>query len=443
MKSTSLPLLAAVTLFAACKPNIEGVAPSKGTADFSSYTAVGNSLTAGFSDNSLYRSGQIASFPNMLAGQFKLVGGGEFKQPLLPGESGWPKIKYVLGPVTACDGVTSLGPMLYSGASDTAGSSTNISGQGPFNNLGIPGIRAIDYTVAGYANIARLVGGVGYAYRMYENPATDKPIEVAAKSDHTFFTLWLGNNDVLGYATKGGEGSAAGPLPNDISPLPAFQASYKAVVDVMTAKGQKGVLINIPDVTALPYFTTVPAKGLVLSRQGQADSLNANYAPLGITFSVGANPFIIQDGAAPGGRRQIKDGEYLLLTTPQDSLKCGGWGSLKPIPKQYVLDAQEVSNVRNATQSFNDYIRQMATEKDLALFDVNAYFKTVQSGVRYNGLTLTPVFVTGGVFSLDGVHLTPRGYALVANQIILAINAKYGSTIPQVDVTKYNGVLFP
>lgn len=442
MKATSLTLLAATTFFVACKPNIEGVAPSKGNADFSYYTAIGNSLTAGFSDGTLYRSGQVNSFPNMLAQQFRLVGGGDFKQPLLPGEAGWPSLKRVLGPVTACDGTTSLGPMLYPGAADTAGSLASIANQGPFNNLGIPGIRAIDYLTPGYA-IANLLSGGIYAYRFYENPLVDKPIDVAAKSNHTFFTMWLGGNDVLVYANKGGEGVVGGLGNGDISPLPAFEASYKAVVDVMTAKGQKGVLINIPDVTALPYFTTIPGKGLVLTRQGQADSLNAAYAPLGITFSVGTNPFIIQDNSAPGGRRQIKDGEYLLLTTPQDSLKCGGWGSIKPIPRQYVLDAQEVANVRNATQSFNDYIRQMATEKKLAFFDVHSYLKTVQSGVRYNGLALTPVFVTGGVFSLDGIHLTPRGYALVANQILKVINNTYGSTLPEVDITKYNGVLYP
>ncbi len=443
MKSTSLKILAAASLFAACKPNIEGTAPTKGSADFSHYTAIGNSLTAGYSDGTLYRSGQINSFPNMLAGQFKLVGGGEFKQPLLPGESGWPGAKRVLGPVTGCDGVTSLGPMLYPGARDTAGSSTNISNQGPFNNLGVPGIRATDYLIPGYAYGALLLGGVGYAFRMYENPAVVRPIDVAAKSNHTFFTMWLGNNDVLLYATRGGEGQASGSGPSDISPLPTFKTSYKAVLDTITRKGQKGVLINIPDVTALPYFNTIPAKGLVLARQGQADSLNAAYAPLGIKFAVGANPFIIQDGSAPGGVRQIKDGEYILLTTPQDSLKCAGWGSKKPIPRSFVLDATEVANVRNATQDFNAYIRQMADEKKLAFFDVNTYFKTVQSGVHYNGLTLTPVFVTGGVFSLDGVHLTPRGYALVANKIIQSINDTYGSTIPDVDITKYNGVLYP
>lgn len=445
MKAIYISLAAATLLFAACNPNIEGTQPQKGNADFTKYVAIGNSLTSGYADGSLYRSGQINSFPAMLAEKFKLVGGGEFKQPLLPGNAGWPSPKRVLGISTACDGTTSLSPQRYSGNMDTAGSSINIyATEGPFNNLGVPGIRCIDYTVAGYAVLAQLFGKVGYAARMYENPIADKPIDVAAKSNASFFTIWLGNNDVMGYATGGGEGNGqGGTLPSDISPLASFESSYKAVVATMVANGAKGVLINIPDVTSIPFFTTIPRNGLVLTRQGQADSLAAAYAALGIKFKVGENPFIIQDANAPGGMRAIKEGEYLLLTTPQDSLKCAGWGSLKPIPKEYVLDATEVGYVTTATNNFNNIIKTAATDNHLALVDANSYLKTLQSGIKYNGLSFGPAFVTGGAFSLDGVHLTPKGYALFANEVIRVINSYYGSTLPEVDITQYNGVLFP
>ena len=52
-------------------------------------------------------------------------------------------------------------------------------------------------------------------------------------------------------------------------------------------------------------------------------------------------------------------------------------------------------------------------------------------------------FITGGAFSLDGVHPNGRGYALIANEFIKAINAKFGSTIPYVDVTAHPGIIFP
>jgi lysophospholipase L1-like esterase len=67
----------------------------------------------------------------------------------------------------------------------------------------------------------------------------------------------------------------------------------------------------------------------------------------------------------------------------------------------------------------------------------------LSSGITFSGIDYTTKFVTGSAFSLDGVHLTPRGYALVANKIIKTINEKYKSTIPAVDVNKYSGVLFP
>jgi hypothetical protein len=52
-------------------------------------------------------------------------------------------------------------------------------------------------------------------------------------------------------------------------------------------------------------------------------------------------------------------------------------------------------------------------------------------------------FVTGGLFSLDGVHLTGQGYAIIANEFIHAINDTYGASVPTVSVTEYPGVQFP
>jgi len=422
--------------FTACKPNLDPSSPQAGNADFSTYLAVGNSLTAGFADGTLYRSGQESSYPSMLAEQFRMVGGGSFKQPLLNGNAGYPGVKRVLGFATDCKGATSLSPVLYSGVMDTAGDGTNISAQGPFNNVGVPGIRCIDYLFTGYGFLNP------YAKRFYSSPLTEKPLDEALKINATFFSCWLGANDVLGYATSGGSGAASGVGTSDISPVATFTGSYNAVINALTANGAKGVLINIPDVTAIPYFTTIPANGLVLD-QTQAGQLTFAYQALGITFTAGQNYFIIQDASAPGGLRKAKAGELILLTVPQDSLKCAGWGSIKPIPKQYVLDATEVANVQSATTTFNAVIKQAAADHGLAYVDVNSYLKTVAAGIVFNGVDFNTTFVQGGTFSLDGVHLTPRGYAIVANEIIRTINSYYKSSVPTVDVNKYSGLKFP
>jgi lysophospholipase L1-like esterase len=49
----------------------------------------------------------------------------------------------------------------------------------------------------------------------------------------------------------------------------------------------------------------------------------------------------------------------------------------------------------------------------------------------------------GGTFSLDGVHLTGRGYAIIANEFIKAINKTYKSNLPEVNPNAYSGVSFP
>lgn len=66
-----------------------------------------------------------------------------------------------------------------------------------------------------------------------------------------------------------------------------------------------------------------------------------------------------------------------------------------------------------------------------------------QSGISWDGVRYNAKFVTGGAFSLDGVHLTGRGYAIIANEFIKAINSTYKSSLPQVDANKYSGVKFP
>jgi len=427
-----------VLSMAACKPDLKTAAPTAGTANFSVYLAVGNSLTAGYADNSLYLTGQQNSYPERLSEQFKLVGGGAFKQPLLMSDVGLPTQKLVLGMSTSCAGVTSLGPVPYPQPVNWA-DTVNISAQGPFNNVGVPGIRCIDYIVPGYANLAA-AGGYPYAKRFFANPAA-RPLDEALRIKPTFFTCWLGNNDVLLYATGGGLGADPGTNPGDISAPAFFDAAYNIVIDSLVANGAKGALMNIPDVTAIPFFTTVPINALVL-RQGQADSLNAAYGGLnGIHFAAGANNFVVQDHS--GNLKQIQTGEYILLTVPQDSLTCAGWGSLKPIPSQYVLTSEEVANVKAATTAYNTTIQTAATAHGLAYVDMNSYLKTLTSGIVFNGAAYNATFVTGGAFSLDGVHLTPRGYALAANFIIQNINTQYKATIPTIDANKYPGVRFP
>lgn len=439
-KNKILIALTCSIAFHACKPHLKEIDIKSGSVNFSRYVAVGNSLTSGYADGALSKSGQINSFPKMLADQFALVGGGSFNIPYLGdggGNDGSNSPKRVLGYVTACNGITSLSPVL---SNQTATTLNNVKNGGPYNLVGVPGIRAIDANLSLYSLLNPFLN------RFCLTPGVSTIISEAMRVNPTFFTLWLGNNDILGYALNG-----AVPPQNIFSPalsdITAFKTAIKTSLDSLTKNGAKGAIANVPDVTSVPYFTTIPWNGVVLS-QGKADTLNALYQQLNLTHIVwkaGANGFVIVDSTAPKTIRQATAQDLILISTPGDSLRCGQWGILpnKALKDAYVLEKQEIDEIISFTSQYNQIIADYANSYGLALVNMNAFLKTFKTGMVYNGINMNATFVSGGAFSLDGVHPNPRGYALLANEFIRSINAKYGSNIPMVDATKYDGIFFP
>ena len=432
-----LTMIFALALIAfACKPTIDVPAPTGGTANFTTYVALGNSLTSGYTDGELFASGQKNSYPSMLAKQFTYVGRqGEFKQPLMLDEVGFGQ-RRKLALVQATDGSVSLGVVGYGGTVNPQNYTTTAT-VGPFNNMGVPGAKSYHLAFKGYGNPANAPNYNPY-YTRFATSTTSSVLEDALAQNPTFYTLWIGNNDVLGYALAGGSSDA-------ITPLPTFTGSITAVVQALNAKGAKGVIGNIPDVLSIPFFTTVPYNALAITDANSVAALNAAYGngALGISFKVGANPFVIKDPAAPMGMRQIKSDELVLLTLPTDSIKLKGWGSQKPIPANYILDETEIAAIKKAVSDYNQAIATIATANNIPVADMNTNFKQIQSGLIYNGMKFNASFITGGVFSLDGVHMNARGYALVTNYFIDAINNYYKSSVPKVDVGSYPGIVFP
>lgn len=436
-------LFISLAFLASCDPEIDEFKAAPGNADFTRFIVVGHSIPAGYANGALYTSGQENSVSNILSKQLMTVGASALIQPMVTSEYGVYSGKRKLGYSTNCAGVTSLGVVPDEGPLEA------LAPVGyTVTNLSVPGLKSWHALLPHMGDFDYLAYGAANPYycRFATDPA-NRLIDEIPPLDPTFFLLWLGDNDILSYATSGAESDS-------ITPVVLFQQSMGAIVQTLTANGAKGVISTVTDVTTSPFFTTIPYNGLVLT-QGQADSVNIAMTMFGLPYryTAGANPFLISDPASTHPYfkvRQMNPGEIVLLTVPQDSLRCAGWGILNPntymptpIPDEYILTENEIAEIQAATTQYNVIIRELASAYGLAVVDMDQRLKELKTGMMWDGVTLSTTFVTGGVFSCDGIHLTPRGNAMAANFIIDAINNYYGGTIPHANTNSFPGLIYP
>lgn len=392
---------------------------SSGTADFSRVVAIGASYEAGVQDGYLTGENELNSYPAMIAEQMDLTVDTESADFVVPYVMPGAGTKYELNGFDE-DG----NPIIV--ATDVTGLPENINYSMPYNNLGVPGALL----------------GEAFQTTTSENSATRNPmfdlilrndpampethttqIEQAIALNPTFVIIGIYGNDALGAALSGEV--IPGVMPVD----PDFYAfSYQTVVDsLMSALPEVDLVgINVPDVTALPYVTTVPRSATV---------------PM-----MGTVDMFIQTG--DGEVRQTQDGDYVLLPAAEiigdTSGNYGpegvpvGLDANAPLPNSVVLDIDEVVEIRGVIHAYNDAIEQIAAQNNFPIFDVYEFLNEIsEEGIEYGGVFLTDEFITGGLFSMDGVHANTLGYAVLANELINVINEYYDSTIPLLNMNEY------
>ena len=445
MKKNLIFASTVIFLTVSCKPKLNDTDLNPGEMDVTKYVSIGGSAAAGYADDALSFYTQENSFSAIIATQLEKVDGSGFTQPFMSQGSvgvnfdGFSSFK--LGYKTDCLGVTSLSPVRKAAQGDINALSINIYSS-PFRNMGVPNLKSTDISTAGFGNPANGAGNFNpFFARMCSNQELSSVFTDISTQQATLFTVFLGMDEVLAYAKKGA--SAGSLTPVNGAPGIGFNGSYEQLLVSLTQNGAKGAVATIPDVTELPYFTTIPYNGLNLDEAG-AESLNQVYNPIGLFFNVGTNPFVIEDpSAGVFGVRKMEPGEKILLSVPLDSVKCFKMGSLFPFRNEFILTNTEIAEIQSFTNQYNDLINSKAAEKGLALVDAKTFYSKLKAGIVYNGIAMDARFVSGGAFSLDGINLNPRGNALFANFFIDAMNKKYNAKIPFADATKYNGIIFP
>jgi hypothetical protein len=221
------------------------------------YVSLGDSLAAGFSNGALVESHQRVSVPALIARQARVDG---FEQPLV-GEPGIPAELALVGLVP----VPTIAPK-----SADQGAPLSPSLPRPYNNLAVPSATVQDALVTqagGYHDI--VLRGQG------------SQVAQAASLAPTFVTLWIGNNDVLGAVVRG---TAVDGV--TLTPVASFKSAYEQVAAALKATGASVIAANLPDVTAIPFATTLravvtdPLTGEPVLVNGQTVPLLGSTGPL-------------------------------------------------------------------------------------------------------------------------------------------------------------------
>lgn len=512
------------------------VTPDNGSADLTKFVAIGDSYVAGMQAGALFTAGQNASIPKILATQFATAGGGAFNQPDINHENGFnASFSVVPGTIrgrlvlfdpdgatdpdgAGCQVSRSAGPRAAGSTATTTTCPSTVNtpampapyntAQSPLdpgflfggdkltlNNFGVPGAKLIHAGVPNYGTLNPLYG------RFASNPAAKPMITDAAEKGGSFFLFSFGLFDMLNYASTGATANANGVGNNDMTDIATFTGAYGATLAGMLAvPNSQGVVTTIPELTSLPYFTTVLWNQIEFKSTNCTDAatlaalngmtgfggynaaLDGLAAAMVITaeeaakrkvvYAYGKNGILIKDetladltaalsginpALAPYGQvRQANSSDIITLAAGGVLGTCPNppnspqfvTGVSAPLDDAYVLLPSESLEITTRIAAFNQVIKDAAnaTAGRVTVADLNAAYKSLVTNKVYvaDGVTITPSFAPpAGMFSEDGIHPNSRGAAFTANVIIDAINTAFGAAIPKANLANYPGTGLP
>jgi hypothetical protein len=370
--------------------------------NFANYFSLGDSLASGFVSGSLVSTHQTDSVPAHIARQ---AGVTDFQQPLVS-EPGIPTEL----------ALTSLSPAPIIGPKASGlGAPTNLGLGRAYNNMAVPGTTLIDA-------ITRTGDGGGQHHLILRGRGTQAAHVIAARP--SVVTVWLGNNDVLGAAVRGRA------IDNvTLTPAATFRAAYQALITALVATGARVFAANLPDVTTIPFVTTIPP---VVVNPSTAQPVLINGQPV---------PLIGPSGPLPSGSLVTLAASSLLAQGVGIPTALGGRGT--PLPDEVVLDPTVEATIVDRVAVNNQAIRDICAAANVPVIDQNAILRDLAARGRVvGGVTYTSAFLSGGIFSYDGVHPTEMGYAINANEWIRVMNAN-GAALPEVDLLPYTGISAP
>lgn len=397
--------IAAILLISGCKKTIESDT-DWGSADFTSYVAIGNSLTAGVSDGALFEDSQKNSFPQLIADAADI---NNFEQPIMGGngfsfneEEGRISLNIFVDPPT-------IG--FYE-----SGNEKNRGLGRAYNNLGIPLIRANQVL---NAKTPADANDNHFFDKILRNSGRTQ-IQEALSLDPTFISLWIGNNDVLEAASTGlADERYPYTDPDD------FEDDMNTIINQLTSSTDAPILIaNIFDLTDLPYFNNMPS-----------------------TVKINGNDVYLYGECENGVVRELMDNDLVLFWALPDYLTLKTSGNVTQadaLNDTLILDATEKNEIITAINTYNTIIQNLVNQNNqLYLVDIYTLYKEIAAdGYDIGGLKYTDdliyfddegvinINLTTSLFSYDALHPNQNGYLAIANAFIDKINSTFGASLP-------------
>ena len=411
-RSSSLAILgaASLTLLAACENPAEvRLDPADvGGGVFDRYVSLGNSITAGWQSGGINDSTQRESYAVLLAGQM----GTSFAYPQLGGRGCAPPIvNFQTQARVGGAGVTD----------QTCDLRASGSAARYVNNVAVPNAFSYDPFTASTPNsnalTTFLLGG-------------RTQVEMARLAEPTFASVWIGNNDVLIAGIAGVLTPMANVSPGVTSPT-EFAENYARILDDLAAGNPdlEGVLIGVVDVRQTPIL--FPAAALFNPQfkagfdqfAGAPVTLHPNCTPT--TTSLVSFRIVSQIRTYVGSNGAQGH-------PPVIACEKGQFPQSAAVGEVLILDAAEQATIAATVLAYNQAIAAEASERGWAFYDPNIALQQLKlSGAIPqvpNLASETQPF--GPYISLDGVHPSGAAHRLVANGVIEAINATYGTSIP-------------
>lgn len=270
--------------------------------------------------------------------------------------------------------------------------------------------------------LAALLPENGYFYPILGNfGITVTQLQAAVALRPQLTTVWLGSNDLLKFAFSNG---AVGPTDPG-----QFAGDLTTIIRSLQKTGSKVAVANLVDVLHAAFFFPGPSIVAVIT---------AKFVSIGLPPSVAlafanqlAAEILKESGVGPNGGWLTLQGLGKTFAAFQNGSQTIGLVATG----DYVTAALGV-RLQQSNNTLNAVINGVAQQNGAALVDIQGTFhKIVANGGIY---PLNPkccsLIYGGGFFSLDGIHPSDTGYAVLANAFISTIDSSFGYSIPFVDV---------